>query len=116
VSEVSVLEAVEVVPTADIAVILSVPKTRVYQLVKDGHLLSLKRDGVTCVPTAFLDGNVVVKGLSGTIMVLRDGGYEDEDILRWLFTADESLPGTPIEQIRAGRHKEIKRRAQAMAF
>jgi len=107
---------VAVLPATEVAEILSVPRTRVHQLIKDGQLLSLKREGTTCVPADFLDGNAVVKGLSGTITVLRDGGYPDADILRWLFTSDDSLPGTPIAAIRAGRHREIKRRAQAMAF
>ncbi|MEU7817922.1 Rv2175c family DNA-binding protein [Pseudonocardia sp. NPDC049154] len=107
---------VAVLPATEVAEILSVPRTRVHQLIKDGQLLSLRREGTTCVPADFLDGNAVVKGLSGTITVLRDGGYPDTDILRWLFTEDESLPGTPIAAIRAGRHREIKRRAQAMAF
>jgi hypothetical protein len=107
---------VAVLPATEVAEILSVPRTRVHQLIKDGQLLSLKREGTTCVPADFLEGNAVVKGLSGTITVLRDGGYPDTDILRWLFTEDDSLPGTPIAAIRAGRHREIKRRAQAMAF
>jgi hypothetical protein len=58
----------------------------------------------------------VVKGLPGTITVLRDGGYSDDEILRWLFADDDSLPGTPVASLLAGRHKEVKRRAQAMAF
>jgi hypothetical protein len=49
-------------------------------------------------------------------MLLRDGGYDDGDILRWLFGDDPSLPGSPIAVLRAGRHREVKRRAQAMAF
>jgi hypothetical protein len=57
-----------------------------------------------------------VKGLSGTIMLLRDGGYGDPEILRWLFADDSSLPGSPIAVLRSGRHREVKRRAQAMAF
>lgn len=117
VSEVSALsDDVAVLPATEVAVILSIPRTRVHQLIKDGQLLSIRRDDTTCVPADFLDGNAVVKGLSGTISLLRDGGYPDEDILRWLFTEDESLPGTPIAAIREGRHREIKRRAQAMAF
>ncbi|GAA4546054.1 Rv2175c family DNA-binding protein [Pseudonocardia xishanensis] len=115
-SEQSVLSDVAVLSATEVAEILSVPRTRVHQLIKDGQLLGFRRDDTTCVPADFLDGDVVVKGLSGTIIVLRDGGYPDEEILRWLFTEDESLPGTPIASLRAGRHREIKRRAQAMAF
>lgn len=107
---------IEAIGVAEVAAALSIPPTRVHQLVRDGHLLSFRREGRTVVPSAFLAGNAVVKGLSGTIIVLRDGGYRDPDILRWLFADDESLPGTPIAALREGRHREVKRRAQAMAF
>jgi hypothetical protein len=102
---------------AEVAQMLNQPVSRVQQLVKDGQLLSFRRDGETVIPADFLDeGGAVVKGLPGTITLLRDGGYSDPDILRWLFEEDESLPGTPVASLRSGRHREVKRRAQAMAF
>jgi hypothetical protein len=107
---------VAVLPVAEVAQRLSLPVSRVHQLVRDGHLLSLRRAGTVVVPADFLDGQGVVKGLSGTITVLRDGGFADIGILRWLFTDDDSLPGAPIAALRAGRHREVKRRAQALAF
>ncbi|HEY9414222.1 MAG TPA: Rv2175c family DNA-binding protein [Pseudonocardia sp.] len=107
---------VEVLPVAAVAAQLSVPVSRVHQLVRNGHLLSFRRDGEVVVPAAFLDGTVVVKGLPGTVTVLRDGGFTDDDVLRWLFDQDDSLPGTPIEALRSNRGREVKRRAQAMAF
>ncbi len=107
---------VDVLPVAEVAQLLSVPVSRVQQMVRDGHLLSLRHDGVACVPADFFDGRAPVKGLSGTIVLLRDGGYGDPAILRWLFTDDPSLSGSPIAVLRAGRHREVKRRAQAMAF
>jgi len=106
----------ETLTVSDVASRLSIPASRVHQLVREGQLLSLKHDGQVVVPAVFLDGNDVVRGLSGTISVLRDGGYDDRAILTWLFTEDDSLPGSPIGAIGAGRHKEVKRRAQAMAF
>jgi hypothetical protein len=105
-----------VLPVAEVAQRMSLPVSRVHQMVRDGHLLSLRRDGGAVVPADFLDGSAVVKGLPGTITVLRDGGYSDADILRWLFADDDSLPGAPIAALKAGRHREVKRRAQAMAF
>ena len=107
---------VAVLAVNDVAQLLSVAVSRVHQMVRDGQLLSLRRDGVVCVPSDFFDGGAPVKGLSGTIVLLRDGGYTDADILRWLFADDASLPGSPISVLRAGRHREVKRRAQAMAF
>jgi Rv2175c C-terminal domain of unknown function/DNA-binding protein Rv2175c, wHTH domain len=109
-------EDVATLPVSDVAVRLSVPVSRVHQHVRDGQLLAIRREGTLTVPADFLDGDAVVKGLSGTITVLRDGGYSDHEILRWLFADDDSLPGTPVASLRAGRHREVKRRAQAMAF
>jgi uncharacterized protein len=107
---------VAVLPVAEVAQMLRVPVSRVHQMVRDGQLLSVRRAGAVCVPSDFFSGGAPVKGLSGTIILLRDGGYDDPDILRWLFADDSSLPGSPIAVLRAGRHREVKRRAQAMAF
>ncbi len=116
-NDVTVLsEDVAILPVEDVAQKLSIPVSRVHQLVRDGQLLSFKRDRNPVVPADFFIGDEVVKGLSGTIILLRDGGYTDEDILRWLFADDDSLPGTPVASLQAGRHREVKRRAQAMAF
>lgn len=113
-------EDVVTLPVEDVAQLLSQPVSRIHQLVRDGQLLSFRHHGAVVVPADFLhdigEGTVIVKGLSGTIVVLRDGGYADGDILRWLFADQESLPGTPIAALVEGRHREVKRRAQAMAF
>lgn len=107
---------VEVMPLPDVAERLGLPVTRVHQLIRDGHLLAVRREGVLSVPSVFLAEAAVVKGLGGTITLLRDNGYNEDEILRWLFAADESLPGTPIEALRGDRGREVKRRAQAMGF
>jgi hypothetical protein len=48
--------------------------------------------------------------------VLFDCGFDDLDALRWLFTADDTLPGTPIQAMTEHRGTEVNRRAQALAF
>jgi Rv2175c C-terminal domain of unknown function len=110
-------EDIATLPIAEVAQRLNQPVSRVQQLVRDGQLLAFRRDGDVVIPSDFLasDGTVI-KGLAGTITLLRDGGYSDPDILRWIFAEDESLPGTPMAALCAGRHREVKRRAQAMAF
>jgi hypothetical protein len=107
---------VTVLPIPDVARQLGLPVTRVHQMLRDGQLLGIRRHGIVSVPADFLSGDAVVKGLPGTITLLRDAGYSAEEILRWLFTAEDSLPGTPIDALRTDRGREVKRRAQAMGF
>ena len=68
------------------------------------------------VPAALIMDGEIVKGVPGLLTVLHDGGYDDREILQWLFTADETLPGRPIDALRENRGSEVKRRAQAMAL
>ena len=107
----------EWLPLPDVADQLGIPTGRVRQLLRDRKLLAVQRpDGTTCVPAAFLDSGHIVKGLHGTLTLLFDCGFDDLDALRWLFTDDESLPGTPIKAMTEHRRTEVNRRAQALAF
>jgi hypothetical protein len=102
---------------SDVADQLGIPLGRVKQLLRDRKLLAVKRpEGTLAVPASFLDGKQVVKGLGGTLTLLFDCGFDEPDALRWLFTADETLPGTPIDAIAKRRATEVNRRAQALAF
>jgi Rv2175c C-terminal domain of unknown function len=101
----------------EVATRLGLPISRVKQLLRDRKLLAVTRPGGDrAVPSAFIDGEQIVKGLSGTLTVLFDCGFVDEEALRWLFTADDTLPGTPIDALYAHRGTEVNRRAQALAF
>lgn len=104
-------------PMPDVADRLGIPLGRVKQLLRDRKLLAVARpDGSLAVPAAFLDGPQVVKGLHGTLTLLFDCGFDEVEALRWLFTEDETLPGTPIQAIVRHRGTEVNRRAQALAF
>jgi hypothetical protein len=104
-------------PLPDVAARLSIPAGRVKTLLRDRKLLAVTRpDGAVGVPAAFLDGDQIVKGLHGTLTLLLDCGFDDAEALRWLFTEDDTLPGTPIQAIVKHRGTEVNRRAQALAF
>ncbi|GGC94647.1 transcriptional regulator [Tersicoccus solisilvae] len=105
-------------PLPDVAERLGVQVTKVHRLIDDGTLLAVRvgQPPVRSVPTDFLTDEGPVDSLRGTISVLRDAGFGDDEALRWLFTPDESLPGRPIDALRTGRKTEIRRRAQALAW
>jgi hypothetical protein len=101
----------------DVADRIGVEVTRVRQLVKEGQLIAVRRgeNRVLQVPEDFVGDGKVVKGLVGTLTLLKDDGFSDEEMLEWLFTPDPSLPGTPAQALRENRGTEVKRRAQALA-
>jgi hypothetical protein len=68
------------------------------------------------IPSELVMDGQIVKGVPGLVTMLHDGGYDDREILAWMFTVDTTLPGRPIDALRENRGSEVKRRAQAMAF
>jgi hypothetical protein len=101
----------------DVAERLDVLVTKVRQLVNEGQLIAVRRgeERTLQVPADFIGSGRIVKGLAGTITLLKDDGFSDEEMLEWLFTEDESLPGTPAQALSENRGTEVKRRAQALA-
>jgi hypothetical protein len=101
----------------DVADRLGLPVSRVKQMFRDRKLLAVQRPGGEfAVPAGFFDGDQVIHGLGGTLTLLFDCGFTDTDALSWLFTADDSLPGTPVQALAEHRRTEVNRRAQALAF
>ncbi|GAB3524644.1 Rv2175c family DNA-binding protein [Arthrobacter monumenti] len=97
---------------------LDLPINKVHSLLDERALIGARigERNIRSIPAEFLIDGHVLESLKGTIIVLGDAGYEDEEMLRWLFTPDDSLPGRPIDALREGRKTEIRRRAQALAW
>lgn len=116
----------------DIAERLDLPLGKVRRLLEERRLLGVRRGEppVLRVPARFLvPGHLanpaapaapedspawtVLTALQGTFTVLADAGFDDEAALAWLFTPDESLHGTPMDALRAGRKAAVRRKAKA---
>jgi hypothetical protein len=104
----------------DIAERYGIPLSRVRQYLADRELLSMRTGErqVVSVPVKFLGDDGPRPELKGTFTVLADGGMSDEEILRWLFTPDPTLPvdGAPIDALLGGFKTEVRRRAQVEAL
>jgi excisionase family DNA binding protein len=107
---------VETLTPAEVAQTLGVSPNRVRQLIRDGKLMAVPGSGNSKIPADFVQNGAILKHLPGLLTVLRDGGFSDEEAFEWLFRADDSLPGTPVEALRGDRHTEVTRRAQALAL
>ena len=107
----------ELLTIPQVAEAMHLPVTRVHQHLREGQLIAVRDDnGVRRVPALMIQDGVVVKSLPSVITQLRDARYDDHEIVDWLFRADDSLPGSPIEALRANRGSEVKRRAQVAGY
>jgi hypothetical protein len=114
----------------DLAERLGLDVSRVRRLLQERRLIGVRRGdpAVFVVPGPFLmPGHLAnpasagdpgrspawapLASLQGTVTVLADVGFSDEESIAWLFTPDDMLGTTPIEALRAGRKTEVRRRA-----
>ncbi|GAB3601912.1 Rv2175c family DNA-binding protein [Kineococcus gypseus] len=102
----------------DAAEVAGVDLRTVRRWLQERELIALRRGerSVASIPAAFVTPEGPLNHLRGTLSVLMDSGYGDAESVRWLFTPDETLPGTPIDALRANRKTEVRRRAQALSF
>jgi len=99
----------------DLVTLLGTSQSRVRQLIDDKQLLAIRRNGVISVPTAFIKDGSPLPELRGTLIVLADDGFTDEQAMQWLLEVDDSLGVPPIQALLAGRKAEVRRVAQALA-
>jgi hypothetical protein len=100
----------------DLVDVLGVPQGRVRRLLEENALVAVRVDGVLKVPSDFLRDGEPLPELRGTVVVLHDAGFTDEEVVHWLLEEDDTLGAAPIEALRAGRKSEVRRVAQALAF
>lgn len=93
---------------------LGVSPGRIHRLCEDKHLLAVRVDGVLKVPADFLAEDAPMPELRGTLIVLADAGFDDDEAMAWLLQVEESLGASPIDALRAGRKAEVRRVAQAL--
>lgn len=99
----------------DLVETLDEPLGRVRRLIDDHHLIGSRRTGVFAVPAVFIVDGRPLASLRGTVIVLQDAGFSDDEIIDWLLAEEESLGRSPIEALLAGHKSAVRRIARTLA-
>lgn len=99
----------------DLVEVLGEPLGRVRRLLDESQLVGSRRDGVLKVPSVFIVDGHPLSSLRGTVIVLHDAGFSDDETIDWLLATEDSIGIPPIEALRAGRKSEVRRVAQGLA-
>jgi hypothetical protein len=116
----------------DVAEALGTDVGKVRRIVQERRVVGVKRGERTTfqVPARFLvplhlvdpanagrpdeSGRVgVLSSLQGTIVVLTDAGFDDAEILEWLFTPHDELGEPPLDTLLSGHKARVRRVAQS---
>ena len=104
----------------DIGERMGIRLSDVRQMIEDRQVLAVRIGPrhVLSVPVKFFNDDGPLPELPGTFTVLGDSRMSDAQILRWLFTPDDTLPvqGAPMDALLAGFKTEVRRRAMEAAY
>lgn len=101
---------------------LGLEPKRIRSWVKEGSLLVAK--ATLDVPGRLVKDFLVktdtyrgpLDSLPGTITLLFDGGFTNDEAVEWLLSPDETLGQSPLEALRAGKKHQVRRIAAALAL
>lgn len=107
--------ATEWLTLPELVEILGEPLSRVRRLIDEDHLVGSRRSGVFAVPAVFLVDGAVLSSLRGTVIVLKDAGFTDDEAIDWLLSYEDSLERAPITALREGSKSAVRRIARTLA-
>ena len=88
---------------------------RVRRLLDEHYLIGSRRNGAFAVPAVFIVDGRPLSSLRGTIIALQDAGFDDDEVIDWLMTEEESLGRTPIAALLDGHKSAVRRIARTLA-
>jgi hypothetical protein len=99
----------------DLVEVLGEPLGRVRRLIDEHHLAGSRRDGTFKVPSVFIVDGHPLSSLRGTLIVLQDAGFDDDEAIDWLLEPEDTIGTSPIDALLKGRKSEVRRVARALA-
>jgi hypothetical protein len=109
-----VLAKVNWLSIPEVAEKLNLPLGKVHRLLEEHMLIEARIDGVRKIPADAIQDGEPLPSLRGTIFLLMDCGLDQQGILEWLYTPEESLGATPMAALLEGKKSPVRRAAQTL--
>lgn len=100
----------------EVAGLLGVSTGKVHRLIEDRYLLSRRIDREPRVPADFIRDGEPLPGLRGTITLLLDAHLDEDEVMTWMLSDDESLGCAPVDALRQGRKTQVRHSVQLLAI
>ncbi|MDT3767749.1 Rv2175c family DNA-binding protein [Gleimia hominis] len=106
---------------AETARLLGLPQTRIKQLWARRELMKVRKDKVAMVPAQCLlkseNGWIPRPSIMGTLTMLADAGFSDEEAAQWMLSPQESLNDRrPLDMLAADEVHAVRAAIIPLAF
>ncbi len=90
--------------------------SKIRRLIEDRYLAAVRIDGVLRIPAEFIQDDEPLPSLRGTLLVLHDAGFTDDEAVAWLLNENAELGERPVAALQAGKKSAVRRATQSLAF
>lgn len=104
----------EFLTVPDLVELFDISPGKVHRLIEERHLAAVRIDGVLRVPAEFVRDAEPLPALRGTLIVLADAGFSEEEQVEWLLSENEELRARPIDVLLSGSKSAVRRAAQSL--
>lgn len=102
------------VSVPDLVTLLGQPVGRIHRLIEEHRLPATRRNGPLQVPALCVQDGEPLPELRGTLLLLLDQGFTEDEAIDWLLSEDDSLGMPPVEAMRGGAKAAVRRAAQLL--
>lgn len=89
---------------------------RVRRLIQDRSLFAARDGKALVIPEEIIVDGAPMAHLRGTLILLADSGFSEDEALTWLYADNDELGQTPMAAMLSGQRAQVRRAVQSLAF
>ncbi len=93
---------------------LGISSSKVRRLIEEHVLFSVRVDKQPMIPAHLIQNGEPLASIRGTMLMLIDMDFTEEEAIQWLYEENENLGTTPIKALLQGHKAPVRRAAQTL--
>lgn len=93
---------------------LGISSSKVRRLIEEHVLFSVRVDKQPMIPAHLIQNGEPLASIRGTMLMLIDMDFTEEEAIQWLYAENENLGTTPIKALLQGHKAPVRRAAQTL--
>lgn len=93
---------------------LGISSSKVRRLIEEHTLFAVRVDKEPKIPAHLIQNGEPLSSIRGTMLMLIDMNFTEEEAIQWLYSENENLGTTPMKALLQGHKAPVRRAAQTL--